>query len=210
MNRLFRTLCVIGFIGAIFVACGQTSVETSEDLSSESIAEPETVEDGRFSTIDNDGNAVSDSIFSGYDVTIVNYWAVYCPYCIEEMPNLEEYASQLGDNIQLIGAVSIQDKDEGIRVILTEEDTATKAKSIMDENSATYKNVISNESFKDFINVDIRQFPSFMLVDTDGNVIKNSVTSFFDADTFDTMINDYLEEGIFEIVDGELSIIKTL
>ncbi|SFH68399.1 AhpC/TSA family protein [Pseudobutyrivibrio sp. OR37] len=151
MNRLFRTLCVIGFTGAMFVACGQTSVKTSEDLSSESIAELETVENGRFSTIDNEGNAVSDSIFSDYDVTIVNYWAVYCPYCIEEMPNLEEYASQLGDNIQLIGAVSIQDKDEGIRAILTEEDTATKAKSIMDENSATYKNVISNESFKDFI-----------------------------------------------------------
>jgi len=45
----------------------------------------------KFEATDFNGNTVTNEIFKGYDVTIVNFWTNGCGSCIAEMPELEEY-----------------------------------------------------------------------------------------------------------------------
>ncbi len=58
------------------------------------------------------GKKISRSDFGG-KVLVLNFWATWCPPCVEEMPSLNEFARQVrGDGIVVL-AVSI-DKNEKI------------------------------------------------------------------------------------------------
>ena len=49
-----------------------------------------------------DGATFTQDDLAGYDLTIVNFWGVTCGPCIDEMPDIAEYAASLPDNIQLV------------------------------------------------------------------------------------------------------------
>ena len=55
-----------------------------------------------FSTIDLNGNTVDQTIFEGYDLIMVNFWAYWCGPCVEEMPYLQKI-SQEYPNLLLLG-----------------------------------------------------------------------------------------------------------
>jgi len=50
-----------------------------------------------FTTMDLDNNPVNESIFSPYDVTVVNVFASWCPPCMYEMPEFAETYKELND-----------------------------------------------------------------------------------------------------------------
>lgn len=35
-------------------------------------------------------------------VTVINFWGIWCPYCIQEMPAFDEVASEYSDEIQIV------------------------------------------------------------------------------------------------------------
>lgn len=44
-----------------------------------------------FETTDLDGNPVkSEDLFRDKKVTVINFWATWCPHCIDELPGLED------------------------------------------------------------------------------------------------------------------------
>lgn len=45
---------------------------------------------------------VSQDIFAPYDLTMVNVWATWCGYCVEEMPELARLKTMLPENVNLI------------------------------------------------------------------------------------------------------------
>lgn len=45
---------------------------------------------------------VTQDIFAPYDLTMVNVWATWCGYCIEEMPALAQLKNMLPENVNLI------------------------------------------------------------------------------------------------------------
>lgn len=55
-----------------------------------------------FETTDAQGNTVTEEIFAPYDLTMVNVWATWCGYCIEEMPAFQELKNALPENVNLI------------------------------------------------------------------------------------------------------------
>ena len=58
----------------------------------------------RFSTKDLDGNGVDESIFTGYDLIMINFWAYWCGPCIGELPELERI-HEAYPNVLLLGVM---------------------------------------------------------------------------------------------------------
>lgn len=48
-----------------------------------------------------DGKTVSLSDFRGKPV-VVNFWATWCPFCVDELPNFEKVGQEFGDSVVII------------------------------------------------------------------------------------------------------------
>lgn len=68
------------------------------------------------STLDLYGNPVTDSIFGGYTMTVINYWATWCGPCIGEMPDFltlyNHYQATPENDVQLWGVLMFDYSDE--------------------------------------------------------------------------------------------------
>lgn len=63
------------------------------------------------------GLTVSTSSFGG-KVLIVNFWATWCPPCIEEMPSLDELQRTLKDDGLIVLGVSVDEDEAAYRNFL--------------------------------------------------------------------------------------------
>lgn len=55
-----------------------------------------------FSFIDFDGNLHSVSDYFGRAI-VIDFWAAWCPFCVEEMPLLQKAQEKYGDDVEIIG-----------------------------------------------------------------------------------------------------------
>lgn len=62
------------------------------------------------------GKSVSLSDFTGKSV-VVNFWASWCPFCVDELPDFERIGKEVGDQVVIISinrAESIQTQKRGL------------------------------------------------------------------------------------------------
>ena len=85
-----------------------------------------------FETTDLDGNSVNSAdLFRDKKVTVINFWATWCPHCVEELPELEKWNKELeAQGCQVIGICEDADTD------------AAEAKRILGEKGVTYTNIV--------------------------------------------------------------------
>jgi thiol-disulfide isomerase/thioredoxin len=57
----------------------------------------------KFSSEDLGGKAVANSIFACNKLTVANFWTIWCPPCIREMPDLGKLGRDMPAGTQLIG-----------------------------------------------------------------------------------------------------------
>lgn len=114
-----------------------------------------------FEGIDSHGNKVTQDIFADYDVTAVNLWTTWCPYCLMEMPYLNELYAQLPMNMNLVGycedAEEMPKDFEYIKKTLPHDYTVIAA----DKKLNTAVKIAGN----------ITGFPTTLFVDRSGKVI---------------------------------------
>lgn len=73
----------------------------------------------QFTTTDFEGNPVTDQIFAGHSLTILNFWEPWCGPCVAEMPFLEQLSQEYADRgIQVIGVFATPDADEDVQAVL--------------------------------------------------------------------------------------------
>lgn len=85
--------------------------------------------------IDLDGNEVTEDIFTGAKLTVVNVWGTFCGPCINEMPYLGQLAEEYADRgVRFVGIVSDVD----------ETTPADSAKSIVETTGAKYTHLRLN------------------------------------------------------------------
>lgn len=73
----------------------------------------------KFSVRTDRGREVSTRDFGG-KVLVVNFWATWCPPCIEEMPSLEAMARQLGPKGVVVLGVSVDKNDASYKKFLAQ------------------------------------------------------------------------------------------
>jgi cytochrome c biogenesis protein CcmG/thiol:disulfide interchange protein DsbE len=114
------TLVAIGFVTVrFFVGASSTLTLTRENACRSLTPDPipaalQNVEAPNFELPDAQGRTVSLRAQKGHPVA-VNFWATWCPPCVEEVPSLESLATTLeGTDMRLL-AVSVDDDWDAIR-----------------------------------------------------------------------------------------------
>lgn len=72
-----------------------------------------------FELLDLDGRTHSLSDFAG-KVVVLNFWATWCPPCVEEMPSLQRLQDLLGEDGLAVVAVSVDERYSDIPPFVAE------------------------------------------------------------------------------------------
>ena len=109
-----------------------------------------------FATTDMEGHEVSQEIFADYDLTLVNVWATWCGYCIEEMPAFSQLTTMLPDNVNFI-------------TICTDASTDMElAKEILRSSGANFQTLVADEVLEQLLLEQVYAYPTTFFLKSDG------------------------------------------
>ena len=115
-----------------------------------------------FSATDLDGNPISLQDYRG-KVVLLDFWGVWCGFCINEMPNLKKvYTTYKDQGFDIIG-VSLDDEKSALR-------------DYIKENDLQWRQVFSGKTWRDdplAQQYNITGVPSQWLIDRDGKLISH-------------------------------------
>ena len=140
---------------------------------------------GDFTTEDIEGNTVTQDIFAAKDLTVVNVWGTFCGPCIDEMPDLGEWATELPDNVQIIGMVcDITD--------IEDTEYIEYARALVEATDANYSHLIMNEDLQEVYD-QVVAVPTTFFVDQTGKVIGDPIVG-VDLEGYKAFVEEYLRE----------------
>ena len=110
-----------------------------------------------FTLKDLDGNEVSLSDYKG-KIVVLNFWAVWCKYCIEEMPDfnkLDKELEEAGDAVVL--AVNVQESYDTVKDYITKNEIGLKV--LLDEDGQVAGGIFG-----------VSGYPTTFVVNKDGSL----------------------------------------
>ncbi|MBR1659130.1 MAG: redoxin domain-containing protein [Oscillospiraceae bacterium] len=137
-----------------------------------------------FDAKDLDGNPVNTGeLFAQHELTMVNVWATWCHYCVEELPELEQVNKIVADmDCAVIGL--LHDSDDG-------DDKIAEGIALLKDNGVTYPCIQHIEGMEELLSLE--SFPTSFFVNREGLIVGGFVAG-KPADP----VNDYV--GIFKSV----------
>lgn len=108
--------------------------------------------------------------------TLVNVWATWCPPCVDEVPDLVDFADRAGDRVRLVGVLT--------------QDPAANGLEFARQFDVHYPSVVddSGEVFRAF-----RPGPPVTLfLDAQGRVVHRKSGKFTDAAELDALVAEHL------------------
>ena len=72
--------------------------------------------DVEFTTVDTEGNEWTDRAFADAKLTMVNFWAYWCPPCVGELPDLQKLSETYPD-LQILGVSTEDYEAENIKTM---------------------------------------------------------------------------------------------
>ncbi len=158
-KKIIALLLALTVIMTLFAACGKKDTPVSDGTPFFTAFESETL----------DGKKVTEEIFLGNKLTMVNVWATFCSPCINEMPDLQK--------------ISEDYKDKGVRVIGVICDTydiyqkenipdkVQLAKDIVSETGAAYTHILPSFSLNEAKLDSIFSVPTTYFLNEKGEII---------------------------------------
>ncbi|PCD08118.1 alkyl hydroperoxide reductase [Peribacillus simplex] len=109
-----------------------------------------------------DGKQVELSDYEGKKI-MLNFWATWCPPCKKEMPDMEKYTQQAGDDVVVL-AVNIDPEND--------------VQAFVEDNGITFTIPLDSQSAKNPVNerYKILSIPTTYFIDKKG-IIRNKVIS---------------------------------
>ncbi|MDR0897399.1 MAG: TlpA family protein disulfide reductase [Oscillospiraceae bacterium] len=129
---------------------------------------------------------ITEAIFAEAELTLVNYWATWCPPCIAELPALGHLNEATEGRAQVVG-VLMDAVDEYGRL---DESVIEDALLLMETSEASYP-VLLPDAWLMMIASIVTAFPTSFLVDSEGNVLVGVVGGRTEAQWLE-IIEEYL------------------
>ena len=101
-------------------------------------------------------------------VVVINYWATWCGYYVEEMPAFEKVYKEFGSNekdVIFLGVAGPKSK-ENLNNVDVEKEEVIK---FLNEHKITYPNLM-DETGKSFSEYGIKAFPTTYVINKNGNL----------------------------------------
>lgn len=133
--------------------------------------------DVTFTTVDTEGNEWTDLAFADAKLTMVNFWAYWCPPCVGELPDLQKLSENYPD-LQILGVSDKQFEADNIKT--------------MEELGVTYPTLQVTESIEEKLNSGY--IPETMFVDSEGHIIGDTFVGSKSYQEWAAVIEDYLEK----------------
>lgn len=126
-----------------------------------------------------DGKDFTQDDIAKKDVTVINFWSVYCGPCVDEMPDIAKFSKSLPDNIQVI------------TVNLDGEQEQSFTEQILKESGFEGITLVSGKGDIGKVSDGIQYTPTTIIVDKDGNIIGEAIIGGQEnlAETFTSAIN---------------------
>jgi thiol-disulfide isomerase/thioredoxin len=124
---------------------------------------------GAFSTVDLEGNAVDSSVFAKAKLTLVNVWATFCGYCVDEMPDLAKLDAEY-DDLQVLGVLG----DAGTKDA-TDPANLKLGLQIAQETKANYVTILPDSIINDKLLANIYGYPTSFFVDQNGKKVGEDI-----------------------------------
>lgn len=161
----------------------------SESTSAAQGEETQTKNIGSFTAETLDGETVDETIFSGHTLTVVNVWATFCGWCVDEMPILsalnDEYAEK---GVQVVGVVNDTITTDGSE----DPDQVALAKDIVAQGNATYTQLKLSNDLIQLGFASLPAVPATFFFDGNGNMVGQGFLGAKDEaqwrETFDTYL----------------------
>ena len=144
-----------------------------------------------FTSMNLQGEEVSEQIFAPYKLTMVNVWGTFCRPCITEMPGLGELAREYKDkNVQNLGVVvDVVHSDEKV---FTEK--LSPALSIIEYTKADYPHILQFQELYDLYLKNVQAIPTTFFVDNKGNIVSEEFVGSRTEDQWRVIIDKTLSE----------------
>lgn len=134
-----------------------------------------------FSATDLDGNPVTEDIFKGQKVTMINFWGTFCGSCIDEMPDLGEMGGDMPEGSQLLGVVIDVNGDENLQM----------AKDILTKAKADFVNIAPDGVLLNYAEA-ITGMPTTIFVDENGRRLGEAMAGSYSAEEYRAALEEYL------------------
>ena len=110
-----------------------------------------------FAVYDMDGNPVLLSEIGKGKKVVLNFWATWCKYCKEEMPDFDEVYKEMGDDVVFMM----------INLPYTRGESVEKAKEYIAENGFSFPVYFDNDQDV-YMNYDVSGLPDTYIINSDG------------------------------------------
>lgn len=107
-----------------------------------------------------DGKKVKLSEFLGKPV-LIDFWAGWCPFCIEEMPEIEKIHKEFGDKLIVLGIHRSETENVGTGTEFAKERGVTYT-LLKDSTGEVYRKLTGGRNF----------MPYALYIDKDGKIVK--------------------------------------
>ena len=118
----------------------------------------------KFSSKTLGGEDVTNAVFSGKKLTMVNLWATWCPPCVQEMPDLGRLGRAMPEGTQLIGLL-LDASDSG---------AIQKANAILSQAKADFPQIRPSKEMTSFLD-SVDAIPTTFFVDSEGRIVGDAV-----------------------------------
>ena len=138
-----------------------------------------------FTALTLDGESFTQDDIAAKDITVLNFWALTCPPCIAEMPELASFAGALPDNVQVV------------TVCLDGSGNEETVSSILDEAGFSGVTLVAGDGDLAALAGNLMYTPTTLVADSAGTLMGDPIIGGQKdlPGTFLAAVNDALQAG---------------